>query len=168
MAAVSRFAAPTAGLRCITAATVSRCANGSPPTATAAMCTIQASDRGSPAIHPVASASSSTAEAYEEDCARAVLVVASRGEPPEDCRATVIGRALWRQRGALVLRRNGSGLDADFIIDSARPRNFDRPWASAAREAATSATVNESGEGEEATRAARDATPRQEDIEADQ
>ena len=105
------------------------------------------------------------------DCARAVLVVASRGEPPEDCRATVIGRALWRQRGALVLRRNGSGLDADFVIDSARPRNFDRPWAPAApaaREAATSATVNESGEGEEATRAARDATPRQEDIEADQ
>jgi competence protein ComEC len=112
-----------------------------------------------------------TPEAYAEDCARAALVVASRGAPPENCRATVIGRALWRQRGALVLRRNGLGLDADFVIDSARPRNFDRPWAPAApaaREAATSATVNESGEGEGATRASRDATPRQEDIEADQ
>src|SRR5262249_28742445 len=36
-----------------------------------------------------------TPEAYEEDCARAALVVASRGDPPEDSRATVIGRALW-------------------------------------------------------------------------
>ena len=84
-----------------------------------------------------------TPEAYEEDCGRAALVVASRGDPPADCRATVIKRALWRQRGALALRRNGSGLDADFVIDSARSRNFDRPWAPAAREAATSATVNE-------------------------
>jgi hypothetical protein len=45
-----------------------------------------------------------TPEAFEEDCARAALVVASRGEPPADCRATVIGRALWRHCGALTLR----------------------------------------------------------------
>ena len=35
-----------------------------------------------------------TPEAFEEDCARAALVVASRGEPTADCRATVIGRAV--------------------------------------------------------------------------
>jgi competence protein ComEC len=116
-----------------------------------------------------------TPEAYEEDCARAVLVVASRGEPPADCRSTVIARVLWRQRGALALRRTGSGQranhGADFVIDSARPRNFDRPWSPAApapREPTSSVTANDSGEGEGAGRASRDATPRQEDIEADQ
>ena len=46
-----------------------------------------------------------TPEAYDEDCARAVLVVATRGDPPADCRAMVIGRAVWRARGALALRR---------------------------------------------------------------
>jgi competence protein ComEC len=109
-----------------------------------------------------------TSEAYEEDCARAALVVASRGEPPADCRAAVIGRALWRQRGALALRRIGTDRGADFVVDSTRPRNFDRPWAPArvARDTATS--VSEAGESQEAGRASRDATPRQDDIEADQ
>jgi competence protein ComEC len=64
-------------------------------------------------------------EAFEEDCIRAALVVASRGEAPADCKATVIDRGLWRQRGALILTRRG----ADFIIESARSKNFDRPWA---------------------------------------
>jgi competence protein ComEC len=114
-----------------------------------------------------------TPEAYEEDCARAALVVANRGEPPPDCRAAVIGRALWRQRGALALRRSGSDRSsgADFVIESARPTNFDRPWAPAPparRENVTSAAGNDAGEREGATRASRDATPRQDDIEADQ
>ena len=63
-------------------------------------------------------------EALEEDCRRAAVVVATRDAPP-DCAATVIGRSLWRERGALALRRDGSG----FVIESARPANFDRPWA---------------------------------------
>ncbi len=54
-----------------------------------------------------------TPEAFEEDCTRAALVVASRGDPPANCNATVIPRALWRQRGALVLSRRGN----DFVID---------------------------------------------------
>jgi competence protein ComEC len=101
-------------------------------------------------------------EAFEEDCARAALVIGSRGDPPADCKATVIGRALWRQRGALMVSRRGS----DFVIESARPKNFDRPWSPAPvpREARAS---GESGRGEIGGRA-RDATPRQEDIEADQ
>ena len=65
--------------------------------------------------------------ALEEDCRRAALVVATRGDPPQDCKAVVIERALWRQRGALAVRRQGG----DFVIQSARTGTFDRPWAPA-------------------------------------
>ena len=71
-------------------------------------------------------------EAYEEDCRRAALVVATRGDPPADCRAKVIPRGLWRQRGALALRRQQGANGVDFAIDLARPKNFDRPWSPAA------------------------------------
>ncbi len=109
-------------------------------------------------------------DAYEEDCSRAVLVVVARGDPPADCTATVIWRALWRQRGALTLTRR----DGDFIIESARPKNFDRPWspnwapnwAAASREA-HAAIFGASGQGEIDSRT-HDATPRQDDIEANQ
>jgi competence protein ComEC len=105
-----------------------------------------------------------TPEAFEEDCVRAAIVVASRGEPPADCQATVIARSLWRQRGALALRRRG----ADLVVDSARPKNFDRPWSPAPALRQTPAgTLPDSSQGERANRG-RDATPRQEDIEADQ
>jgi competence protein ComEC len=104
-----------------------------------------------------------TPEAYEEDCARAALVVATRGDPPADCRATVISRALWRQSGALTLRRDGN----DFIVETARPKNFDRPWSPATLSRNVAATPMESGTAAIGDRAP-DATPRQEDIEADQ
>jgi competence protein ComEC len=106
-----------------------------------------------------------TPDAYEEDCARAAVVVATRGDPPADCKAMVIDRAMWRQRGALTLRRQGG----DFVIDSTRPKNFDRPWAPAPapRQTFTASAFGESGQAEIGGRA-RDATPRQEDIEADQ
>ena len=105
-----------------------------------------------------------TPEALEEDCTRAALVVATRGDFSSDCKAMVINRALWRQRGALVLSRHGS----DFVVDSARPKNFDRPWAPAP--ASREAFVGNFGDSDQAeTRGrARDATPRQEDIDADQ
>ena len=102
-------------------------------------------------------------DAFEDDCRRAVLIVTTR-DPPPDCAATVIGRDLWRRRGALALRREGSG----FVIEAARPPNFDRPWAPAPR--AAQSPVN--GEADPSPAAnhvpPRDATPRQEDIEADQ
>jgi competence protein ComEC len=109
-----------------------------------------------------------TPEAYEEDCARAALIVATRGDPPADCRAKVIPRALWRQSGALTLRRRGN----DFIIETARTKNFDRPWSPAVAPAPAprEMTPNMSAESSpaDANNRARDATPRQEDIEADQ
>jgi competence protein ComEC len=103
--------------------------------------------------------------ALDEDCRRAALVVATRGDPPPDCKATVIGRALWRQRGAVAVRRQGG----DFVIQSARTKNFDRPWSPArVSRAAVPTGTGESGAEGAMPRVPRDATPRQEDIEADQ
>jgi competence protein ComEC len=101
-------------------------------------------------------------DAFEDDCARAAVILAVHDDPPPDCAAKVIGRDIWYDRGALALRRDGSG----FVIDSAWPQNYDRPWAPAwhARsvqfsDAATSAVRNA---------APRAATPAQDDIEPDQ
>jgi competence protein ComEC len=79
-------------------------------------------------------------DAFEEDCRRAAIVIAARDDPPPDCQAMVIARALWRARGALTLRRDGSS----FIMRSARSKNFDRPWspAAVARAAASPATAS--------------------------
>ena len=62
--------------------------------------------------------------ALEEDCRRAAVVVSVHAAPPPDCGAFVIGRELWRTRGALSLRRDGG---ERFVIESAGPENFDRP-----------------------------------------
>jgi competence protein ComEC len=81
-------------------------------------------------------------EAFEDDCARAALIVAVHDDPPPDCAAKVITRATWYERGALALRHDGGR----FVMVSARPRNFDRPWAPAwhARTDAAAATTNTS------------------------
>jgi competence protein ComEC len=103
-------------------------------------------------------------DAIEEDCRRAVLVVTTRAAPPH-CAAQVIGRPLWRERGALALRRSGTG----FVIDSARPPNFDRPWAPQRVRATDAANANTPLAPSAASRATpRDATPKPEDIEKDQ
>ncbi len=99
-------------------------------------------------------------EAYEEECGRAALVIATRGDPPADCKASVIGRVLWRQAGALALQRHGSA----FIIEPTRPKNYDRPWAPKWAQAAHETANNFVDSGSDR---ARDATPRQEDVEAD-
>jgi competence protein ComEC len=92
--------------------------------------------------------------AFEEDCARAKIIVAY-DNPPSGCAAMVIGRNDWRTRGALALHRTGDG----FVIDSARSPYFDRPWAPAPPPPRASL-------GKPATPA--DATPRPQDVEADQ
>jgi competence protein ComEC len=102
-------------------------------------------------------------DAFDEDCRRAAVVVATRAAPP-NCAATVIGRRFWREHGALALRRDGDA----FIIDSARSVNFDRPWAPRQPHAAGLASSNREVGSPAAPRPPpRDATPRPEDLEAD-
>jgi competence protein ComEC len=100
-------------------------------------------------------------DAFEEDCRRAAIVVATR-DPPPDCAATVVGRSLWRERGALALRRAGE----DFIIEAARPVNFDRPWAPR-QPRAIGITGSDVDSSAARPAPARDATPKAEDLEAD-
>ncbi len=103
------------------------------------------------------------ADAFEDDCRRASVVVATR-DPPRDCAAIVIGRSLWRERGALALRRDGTG----FVIESARRANFDRPWAPRPPRKEGAASPETGGNSPAASRAPpRDATPKTEDLEAD-
>jgi competence protein ComEC len=92
-------------------------------------------------------------DAFEDDCRNAALIVAMH-DPPPDCAAMVVGRADLRARGALALRRTDSG----FEIVSARPPNLDRPWAPAPPPKAQPGKVAPSP----------DATPRPEDLDADQ
>jgi competence protein ComEC len=92
-----------------------------------------------------------TIEAFEEDCRRAALVVSSRDAPP-DCAARVVDRAVWRNSGAVALRRVGKGWD----MTVARPPGYDRPWAPARKTAPASST---------SAPPPRDATPNVEDLE---
>jgi competence protein ComEC len=102
-------------------------------------------------------------DAVEEDCRRAVLVVTAKDAPP-DCSAFVVGRALWRTRGALALRRNGGD---GFIIESARPENFDRPWAPRPVRASAGANSEHEASSPAAHAPPRDATPKTGDLQPD-
>jgi ComEC/Rec2-related protein len=95
-----------------------------------------------------------SAEAFEEDCARAAVVVAPR-DAPGDCAAVLIDRKAWRANGAVTLRWTGDRFERSM----ARPRGFERPWARTLPGASEAAPAT-------ARPAARDATPRQEDMEA--
>ncbi len=75
-----------------------------------------------------------TAEAFEEDCARAALVLSSRTAPPW-CAARVIDRSIWKQTGALALRRTPDG----FRVEAARAPAYDRPWSRRPSTATTNA-----------------------------
>ena len=108
-------------------------------------------------------------DAFEEDCRRAAIIVATRDAPP-DCDATVIGRKQWREQGALALYRDRSG--SGFTIEPARPLNYDRPWAPRIVRAAANASSQETSGNATAQPPAhspppRDATPRSEDLQAD-
>ena len=102
-------------------------------------------------------------EAVEEDCRRAAIVVTAKDAPP-DCSAFVVGRQLWRARGALALRRDGGD---GFIIDAARAENFDRPWAPRAPRAPSGANSESEGSSAASHSPPRDATPKPEDLQAD-
>ncbi len=68
-----------------------------------------------------------TAEAFEEDCRRAAVVLSAREAPP-GCAALVLDRNAWRAYGAIALRATAAG----FVAEAARPPGSDRPWARAA------------------------------------
>jgi competence protein ComEC len=90
----------------------------------------------------------------EEDCLRAAVVVTPRSAPAV-CGALVIDRDLSRAGGAIALYRKGDA----FEIVRARPQGQNRPWVrTAAEDAAVRQQVRPSS---------RDATPRTEDLEAD-
>ena len=89
------------------------------------------------------------------DCARGALVLTTRRAPPE-CGVTVVDRSASRQGGALALRRVGDAWE----VTAARPRGEERPWAAAGGAARVS--VPKTG-----TAARDDATPRAEDLGAD-
>jgi competence protein ComEC len=102
-------------------------------------------------------------EAAEEDCQRTAIVIAPRAAP-SGCAATVVGRNLWRERGALALRRDGEG----FVMDAAREANFDRPWAPQLPRANAAVAAEPPANAPVSSRPPpRDATPRAEDLEAD-
>jgi competence protein ComEC len=92
-------------------------------------------------------------EAFVEDCARAAVVVSAR-EAPGDCNALLIDRKTWRANGAVALRWTGD----HFEQSAARPPGYERPWARGPGNATVTAQAP--------TRpAARDATPRLEEME---
>src|SRR5205085_2235254 len=66
------------------------------------------------------------AEAFEEDCGRAALVVSQRTAPPS-CAATRIDRTVWRRTGATALYRSDKGWETVVAF----PPGFERPWARA-------------------------------------
>lgn len=101
-------------------------------------------------------------DAFEDDCRRASLIIAVHDDPPPGCAATVIRRNTWYDRGALVVRRDGAG----FVMQSARPENYDRPWAPAWHPRANQS----SDTSKSATRNAvpLNATPAKDDIEEDE
>jgi len=98
-----------------------------------------------------------TAEAWADDCKRAALVISTRVPPPLCATTAVIDRTMLQGSGALRLERDGEG----WRIEASRPRGTDRPWSRTAngREAASAITPTR--------RPTRDATPRPEDLPAE-
>ncbi|HEY5966021.1 MAG TPA: ComEC/Rec2 family competence protein, partial [Xanthobacteraceae bacterium] len=94
------------------------------------------------------------ADAFEEDCRRAAIVVTAREAPPA-CQALIVDRTMSRARGAITIRRSGEGWD----VTAAMPKGQDRPWARAAAEPAETLAPAPS------LPQPRDATPRTEDLE---
>jgi competence protein ComEC len=95
------------------------------------------------------------ADAFEEDCRKASLVVTARNAPPA-CDALIVDRNTSRARGAMALKRNGERWD----VTAARPAGQDRPWARAMPmpEEATAPVTQQQSQP-------RDATPKPEDLE---
>jgi competence protein ComEC len=94
------------------------------------------------------------AEAFEEDCRQAALVVSQRTAPPS-CGTSAIDRTVWQRTGASALYRTGKGWET--VV--AYPARYDRPWALAKPTADVAPFVPAT-----ARATSRDATPRAEDL----
>ena len=96
-------------------------------------------------------------EALAEDC-RLTTVIASPLDAPPKCAARVFDRTVRRETGAVALYRNGK----DFAVWPSRPPGYDRPWSPAYR-----APPPRARSGRRAPTRGPDATPRPEDLSAD-
>jgi competence protein ComEC len=65
-------------------------------------------------------------ESFDDDCARAAIIVTQQQAPP-DCAAMIIDRTRLQRQGGLALRKAGKG----FAVTAIRPDGVDRPWAPA-------------------------------------
>lgn len=92
-----------------------------------------------------------TAEALAEDCVRAAVVVTAR-TAPRGCSALIVDRSILREQGAVALRR----MDKGFEWSGTRPQGEWRPWSG-----------RRIAPAQPAIHAMPDATPRPEDLEAD-
>jgi len=92
-----------------------------------------------------------TAEAFEEDCMCAAVVISAR-VAPRDCSALVIGRQETTHAGAMALK----AVDGGFEITGARLLSYDRPWSPRPLREASAA---------EQSAQPRDATPSIEDVQ---
>lgn len=99
------------------------------------------------------------AEALEDDCERAALIVTAQSVPL-GCAAPVIDAERLRRHGALMLRRTGGS----FAIDAVKPDGIDRPWSPAVPGDTESETVLRIPG---ASRPAVDATPAEADVQGD-
>ena len=97
-----------------------------------------------------------TVEAFDEDCARAAIVMSSRTAPGE-CKALLADRPVWQRNGATAFYAASDS----FNIVVARPPTEDRPWARA-----RAAPASRDATSPNVRREQRDATPRTEDLEA--
>jgi competence protein ComEC len=97
-----------------------------------------------------------TAEAFEEDCERATVLVTARLAPPY-CGARVFDRTTLRPSGAIALYRTEKG----FASVPVRPAGYDRPWARAP------AGARATGAGQPTPAAPPEAAPRLEDVGPD-
>ena len=83
---------------------------------------------------------SKTVAAFEEDCRRTVLILTAR-VAPSGCEALghgrVVDRKVWRQTGALALRR----IENAFELIPARPAGYARPWSRALAPPATGSSL---------------------------
>ncbi|MBS0245388.1 MAG: ComEC family competence protein [Proteobacteria bacterium] len=96
-----------------------------------------------------------SAEAFEDDCQRAAVVLSAQQAPADCATLVVVDRPRWQRDGATALYANGDR----FRTEIARPPTGDRPWARAP------AIAGERGSPAR-HRTVPEATPKAEDMEA--